>query len=1846
MSEQSAERSGREERLDQIIAEYFEAVDGGGAPPQKQFLARHPDFATELEEFFADKQQFDRMAGPFAALVPPVGPVARPAEVQARSSGDSAGHSTLAAGQAPAPPAGTRVRYFGDYELLEEIARGGMGVVYKARQVSLNRVVALKMILAGQVASEADVRRFHTEAEAAANLDHPGIVPIYEVGQHQGQHYFSMGYIEGQSLAAKVAAGPLPAHEAAELAAKVSQAVAYAHQQGVIHRDLKPSNVLLDRDGQPRITDFGLAKRVEADSGLTATGQVLGTPSYMPPEQAAGKLSQVNQTADVYSLGAILYTLLTGRPPFQADNPLDTLAQVLQQEPVSPRLFSPKLSRDLETICLKCLEKEPHRRYAGATELAEDLQRFLGDEPIRARPIGHLERLRRWFGKQRRSVAISAAAAAVTAVVVLGGLLTWYGYRQWRLGHVGFDTTSADSPYLVGEVLDEYDRSVSGQFTVPTQEKMPLPSDSYRLRLSASGRLSEDFQFFVRRDQREQHKLTLDDAQLWPTLQVQRTYELADLEGRADVILLNETGFTRLHGSSCRELWSVDLSADDHPVLRDAPGFRWSWSSGSPSGRGKFDQRPMLVKTVADLDGDGVGDLVFAGRHQAWLLAYSGKEGKFLWVAGRGRAVQREKSRSSRPGVTGTVVGTPAVVDDLDGDGKPDLLATFADVDPQGRRGSQQKPRRWIEAVSGATGQPLWRFDLDERFFQLPSGAEAPYDFRWFTGSGGGTSGSGGSSGVFSRTRRHRYRQGRQQRRTGDSAYVPDAAVVVRSGGKPLAVSVAGTHVVALDLATGKPAWPARDLGFPPARAAQFADLDGDAEPELVLVQQQKSTQAKTKSGAIRLVAWSLDAQKPLWEKKISAEWGLYDLWHCPPPEWPLAADLDGDGHSELIVPHGSSISQAWWRSPPWGGLAVLDGRTGKTRWHHRLVTMDQQVDRFTVGPDIDGDGLREIFVATLSGMDYDLFVDAISGKDGRALWWASRRLGSDAESIGLLRWWHAGGDGWPQLLVSIVSKPSLIGQRGLPGPFVFSAGSGRLTRVGRDMEDVQFADGDGDGLLDLYSFRADAANMSDSGGKLDAVRGLSTEAWRRLGGRWIAGADFNRDGVPDLLSKPRSYWGMGTTTVSGRDGEVLWHASVNGMDTAANSVVIEDDLDRDAVPDVLVYDDTSGSSSSGIASYPLHAISGRTGETLWSADLPTYVTHGALLAESRDLDGDGRPEIVYAGVHDWGHPSNRRSFSSNQADLWLAVLSGPSGKVRWEQRLSKTVGANRGIALNTKYSQVRAAYADLNGDGTLDLLLPADATPQGDRLELRALSGVDGKVLWKRTLAPPINKYRLLEDSPVAVTGDLDGDGKPEVIVLEYFEKEAPNRRDRYHARLLVLDGADGKPKWPPWETKAEPLSRLIGASADAKLRNRPAPLLLTRGQNKPRAIAVGLWGSPGEAVVLEADGRLITRFALSGPKQPRGQRRNTWTGRLWNLDLNGDGSDELLLISDGKVQAIQPGVETPLWQWIAPASPDRAELFVTEEGYSVPAFDAEILDVAPAAEDRPPVVAVRRENAVYGLSATSGRELWSCEEGRYRIGQGWMIPKITLLTGADRREPPRVVSEFPNEVTVCRQAILTGANPPYALARAAPRIADPGDDPRLVRPLAWAGEMDKDNWMDLIPMILWGTLLLAVLIALPGGIVWRMVRRRRWSLRTMLFLPVVVAIVVTVLAADLPLVDRELSSLSGKLSLMMMVLPGVVFAALVIHGAYRKRWHRVLGWLAASGAVAVLLAGIILIGDHVGRPTDLAERYTFDGWYLIWFWGAYATGVVATVVLPGRPVVELIWRQMRRLLAKPKPA
>jgi predicted Ser/Thr protein kinase len=351
---------------------------------------------------------------------------------------------------------GTPVRYFGDYEILGELGRGGMGVVYKARQVTLNRPVALKLVRLGLLADDHDLRRFRNEAEAVALLDHPGIVPVYEVGEHDGQQDFSMKLIEGTSLAGMLARYKDDPKAAARLVAESAEAVAHAHMRGILHRDLKPANLLVDREGHPHVTDFGLAKRLVEDMELTRSGAILGTPAYMSPEQANGRRGAITTATDVYGLGAVLYALLAGRAPFGGDSVMETLRAVQERPPEPPTKLNAKVPRDLNTICLKCLDKDPRRRYPTAQALADDLHAWLEDRPIMARRVGPAERTRLWC-KRRPALATLLAALALS---LLGGIVLSIAYARQQAAYARQQADRARTERLLRlEAMEQRDRN-------------------------------------------------------------------------------------------------------------------------------------------------------------------------------------------------------------------------------------------------------------------------------------------------------------------------------------------------------------------------------------------------------------------------------------------------------------------------------------------------------------------------------------------------------------------------------------------------------------------------------------------------------------------------------------------------------------------------------------------------------------------------------------------------------------------------------------------------------------------------------------------------------------------------------------------------------------------------------------------------------------------------------------------------------------------------------------------------------------------------------------------------------------------------------------------------------------------------------------------------------------------------------------------------------------------------------------------------------------------------------------------------------------------------------------------
>lgn len=405
---------GHDEAFDRIVQEYYQAVENGQRVDAKVFIDQHPEFKDELESFFAD---LDNLGDYW--------------DKRARSETLDATPTNLEPRAVTGGP-GASLEYIGEYRILEEIARGGMGVVFKARQEKLRRTVALKMILSGRVAGAAEVDRFQREARAAAAIKHPNIVGVHEIGVHDGQHYFTMDYVESDSLRQRLREGPLTPQKAAELIETLARATHFAHTQGIIHRDLKPANVLVDSNEQPHITDFGLAKPLAdfddvSQTDITRSGQIIGTPSYMAPEQAAAKYQLVGIASDIYSLGAMLYACLSGRAPFVAESTAETIRQVIHDEPVPTSVLNPRVPKDLETICLKCLSKEPHRRYGTAEDLADDLLRFQEGRPVVARPISRISKVHRWA---KRNPWIAATAALLLLIALASPPTAIHQYRQ------------------------------------------------------------------------------------------------------------------------------------------------------------------------------------------------------------------------------------------------------------------------------------------------------------------------------------------------------------------------------------------------------------------------------------------------------------------------------------------------------------------------------------------------------------------------------------------------------------------------------------------------------------------------------------------------------------------------------------------------------------------------------------------------------------------------------------------------------------------------------------------------------------------------------------------------------------------------------------------------------------------------------------------------------------------------------------------------------------------------------------------------------------------------------------------------------------------------------------------------------------------------------------------------------------------------------------------------------------------------------------------------------------------------------------------------------------------------
>ena len=1751
--------------LVRVLDQFLTDLQAGRAPDRQQLLAAHPELAGQLEQCLAG-----------IAFI----------------------H------QAAQPASGTPAQ-LGDFRIIREVGRGGMGVVYEAEQLSLKRKVALKVLRFGAVADAEVMQRFRREAETVARLHHTNIVPVFAIGEEHGVHYYAMQFIEGRSLAAVIEEGrgardegrgrdhpstprPLPLAPRASFSdiagwgLQAAEALAHAHQRGVIHRDIKPSNLLLDPEGVVWLTDFGLARRAD-EVVLTATGVLMGTPRYMSPEQAAGYKKPVDHRTDIYSLGATLYELTTGKPVFQAETPHAVITQILNAEPVRPRRFQANLPRDLETIILKCLAKDAAGRYASAQHLADDLRAFLDGRPIKARQARWHEQAWRWAKKRRRILALTAVTAVAAAVLALGGLSAWKSYREHQLGRLLLTT---DGPYLKADVLNDRDEAVVPAFTVPAQDWVLLSPGSYRVRLSCPGLLSETLHVNIERGAKHQFKVGLEARQLWePIVQSYRQDNAlaVNLGHWTDLVRVfdNWSVLSRVDGRTGKPVWQKKL--DQVPVK--ALSYE-EWRQRTTILSETWPGELPLLQAAPDLDGDGVGDLVWFSVKKAALWALSGKDGNELWWYHAG---------------PGQVMEAPAVID-VDGDGTPDLIATMF-------VGKQ----RCIEAISGRTGKPLWRFPLED---------------AWFP----------------------------------EAETVPFAARVERVQGRAIIICQAGTRLVSLDPTTGRPAQATRDLGFTPLRTPQLID----GPQPLVLLLRELEPQA------LELCALAWATAEGVWKKILRAQWtegrkgaSAWDTGGMlgPLPAWPLVADLDGAGRPVVIVANKPARStpepeqkpdtinlDLGERSSDWAALEVLDAATGALRWRRRLRGSTPkgmfQLEQFVVGPDIDGDGRRDLFVASFgqphredpgegSYTHHSLYVTALSGQDGQTLWWWRERFRlGEADGIEPLRWWQRGPDGLPELLVTYNSERTAGLPKSPSATYALVAGTGRLAHILPEAAWLGVADLNGDGNPDLY-FIHQSQQKKPSGEprsiRLIALKGTSAEAWRRLG-NWTPVRDLDGDGIPDLIREDKE--AKTTIAISGRDSHILWRSPVRGDFTSPPLPV--GDLDGDGVPDLITK-----------LSLGRLAISGKTGQVLWppqplKPDHPSYQDKDLKTEDSvgigyslpalpeatcLPLTRDGKPVVVYVYTLDFG--STRLSeLGKRQSQLWIAAVDGATGRVIWKQPLSEKRS-------QYGYSLKILSAADLDGDGQPDLLVQVGLPDRP--WELHALRGDDGRELWRRSLnAPPlfISGGYGRASLPVLI-GDLLGMGTPQIVVVDRVWEQADKvpqpgeklRIGRSHFQVQTLAGKDGHPLWTWRGAELGPLTLAtsddIPWNAEAVLANleRVGPsVCLHLGQYHPKQVSQ----SPNNPlvsrqIVLDARGQERQRreVKLSLARSKMGYRP-LWVGDLRAVDLDGDGHQELLWFYNsrweepGKLQVFRGGFDQHWWEAALPL-PDLQDLKMVGTG-------------------SPATVIATGEGDTYGLDGRTGKVRWR------------ILGKHQLLDTDSAGAAPRFISQEA-ESTACFVVQPTGQPKPT------PAVPP---DPRLATYLPWADAMMRQFFLISIGISL-------ALLAVPGLLLWTTVRRRSWRWGLVLAAYLVVAgyayatnwipkslsslgelfFVVPIVQA----VDTMLSPLHYLITIKVDIrwlravlgLPALLFVGVLFFGLVRWRWQRVAWLLAAVLPVTVAAGAAILWLDD--PKYDPAQYYSWAGWYWLGPVGMYFTGVVLLALFLLAALARALRWSIRRL-------
>ncbi|MFK7769838.1 MAG: serine/threonine protein kinase [Mariniblastus sp.] len=1752
--------------LAKVLDQYLDDLQNGRACSRESLIARYPQIEADLNECL---EGIDMVAG-------------------------------LGVGSDLAP------KQLGDFEIVKPIGRGAMGVVYEAQQISLKRTVALKMLRYSSAGLQAS-KRFEREAELVATLMHENIVPIYSYGEHESMHYFAMQLIDGPSLAAWNVSENVDRDgvSIAKLGAQVARALAHAHQRDVIHRDVKPSNLLKDAD-KIWLTDFGLARRFD-DVRMSMTGTMLGTPNYMSPEQATPGRYPIDHRTDVYSLGATLFELLTGRCVFLADTPHAVLAQVLTEEAPPLRELVPDASRDLETILIKCLEKEPRDRYATAAELAEDLESFAEGRSIRARRPSLIERAVRWRRQNERAFSWATTAAILAVTLAAISALAW---NAWHNANKGKLSLLSDEGPIVGRLIDD-NGIASPTFTIPTQNSMNVHAGDYQLQTWTNGRIGNSQKLSIVRGMTLPAKIRMPDLGVFPEQTVKGIpFKIAVRDGdrgRHDFIFLRNDSIGRMDGRNGKELWSTDTALLKKEKSKTQGSFEWSW----PDKNSIFMmETPTVLDEFPDINSDGVADVLVACKDAASSFVLDGSDGSVLWhfIAQESGSVDESEGLFRRP----------QLIDDIDGDELADIV--LLTCTPRQVGDFQRK----AVALSSKTGKEIWNLKILDSFLENPTGripetllqspVSRPRTASFYNNQSGFLFRSNTSSPTIAGNMK------------------PWSVVVERedAGDSQIGWLICGKHLISIDLKTGTlnseiNEGEAIDLGFYPSLQPKEIKLNG-VEHLLLTEQSQFADQNSSTGGHARHCLWSTKTQSLVWEYTARAD----STWTAREIDWPKIVDITNDGIPEIIVADGADLGESvFGMASCQGSLQALDARTGLPIWNStttaKIRNQDRQIHHFTVGPDADGDEFEDLYAVSpminrSTSLSLSVFIDIISSKSGERIRAVESKLPfvdniSRAVDLNSPFLWGTSPDGSPQIVISVPAA----------GPENFTAvvstGDGSVVHSGPKLLLIaNNTDGNGDGRDDLFMYRSRDYSKPFETGQLVSIKSSAAEQIRLLGLQYQVEHDMDGDGTEDLITSnfPNLY--RVHRAVSGKTGNTIWEYKFPGAQGRLQS--LKTDIDGDNVVDFLGVETTVIDRE-----WPpkVSLVSGRTGKEIWRLDAGQEIAMGLAIGtfstRCEDVDGDGLLDILL--LHRSHLVDGNLAPNNSSLRIVLSCIDTTSGRLKWMADLvpdgpppAYWFGCDLTMwpihvvkKSNAKGSVIICPGFAINAN--------AEKAPA-----FIGTDGLDGKEVWKSPFEKvPKYPFKIWR----SLTLNLKDESKQQIVRVE------PLMVDRTFT-VNWIDAATGK-QVSTWAGKGA-MNHVLDQTDPTREIEFGTPFEIRDKGNIYTGLVIDKHNDTNmETLVFDSStpiAKLVRRVHLDR------EYGLSSSGQFKIADVNGDGCVDLIghdskklyaldLVSGEEIRSIN--LEASHRSLLSVDKHHRLHFFREANDTS----KIELIDVRnfQTQWSIPIPSRVTPEAAVKHFGAS----LVDAESGR--------VPKFYFPGNG-------------NCVAIASKANYLGDDP--NVVKALNSRSDlwsnlSNADPRLVLPPPWKLDV-LEEWSENGMLWDWLSRLVVVIgcFAFPILFVRFWMRTNVISLRMFMLLPLLFAVPYAV--ATQPLDPRLAEGIPGLINYSQwtnvllhsaMIVPAVVAIASLFLLLFQRRWIWVTVFLTGTMFFAVLVGALITVKEGLFLTPDNCHFDYWDPTTLVLI--PYGLSWVGGVLICGA-AVRAAWRIGLRLFRRRKPA